>query len=304
MRLIEPIPMTDAILTFSNVTEADYPAWSSATAYSIGDRVIKTSTHRVYQAATAHTNRDPEIPANAADWLLVSATNRWKAFDGKIGDPVIRAANITYRLTPAQLADGFAAFGLKGDTLSISITDSIDGLVYSNVFDLIDDTAVIDWFTYFYEPFRLRTEVLLTGLPLYSTGYIDLVVASASGNAEVGEVVIGRNYQVGDTKAGSSIGIRDFSTKEEDDFGNIELVERAYAQTVGFEVAFPANDSRRVFQLLARNRARPAVYHDEMGSEGFGTLVYGFYGGTGSGLEIDLIANSVAYARIEIEGLV
>ena len=39
MRLIRPTTLTDAMLTSSTAPEADYPAWSSATAYAVGARV-------------------------------------------------------------------------------------------------------------------------------------------------------------------------------------------------------------------------------------------------------------------------
>jgi hypothetical protein len=40
MKVVEPISINDAILTTTDVTEADYSAWSSGTTYDIEDRVI------------------------------------------------------------------------------------------------------------------------------------------------------------------------------------------------------------------------------------------------------------------------
>ena len=53
MRLIRPTTLTDAMLTSSTAPETDYPAWSSATAYAVGARVILTATHRRYEALAA-----------------------------------------------------------------------------------------------------------------------------------------------------------------------------------------------------------------------------------------------------------
>ena len=44
MFVLAPIPITDAVLTASNLPETDYAAWSSGTAYSTGALVIVTST--------------------------------------------------------------------------------------------------------------------------------------------------------------------------------------------------------------------------------------------------------------------
>jgi len=43
MKLIRPKHISDAYLTYSNVAEADYAAWSGATTYAVGDKVIVVS---------------------------------------------------------------------------------------------------------------------------------------------------------------------------------------------------------------------------------------------------------------------
>ena len=43
MRYIVPTTITDAMLISSSVAEADYAAWNAATAYTVGNRVIRTS---------------------------------------------------------------------------------------------------------------------------------------------------------------------------------------------------------------------------------------------------------------------
>lgn len=67
MRLIRPTNLTDAMLTSSTAPETDYPAWSSATAYAVGARVILTATHRRYEALAASTNVTPST--DPTKWL-------------------------------------------------------------------------------------------------------------------------------------------------------------------------------------------------------------------------------------------
>ena len=58
--VVSPLTITDAMLTTSNVAETDYSAWSSGATYALDDRVILTSTHKVYQSLQAgNTNKDP-----------------------------------------------------------------------------------------------------------------------------------------------------------------------------------------------------------------------------------------------------
>lgn len=52
LSVIKPITITDAMLTSTDVTEADYSAYNAATAYNVGDRVIVVSTdvHKIYES--------------------------------------------------------------------------------------------------------------------------------------------------------------------------------------------------------------------------------------------------------------
>ena len=50
LKVIPPVTITDSILLSSSVPETDYAAWNSGTTYSIGNRVILTSTHKIYES--------------------------------------------------------------------------------------------------------------------------------------------------------------------------------------------------------------------------------------------------------------
>jgi len=43
MIVIDPIAITDLVLTSTNVAETDYAAYNSGTSYALGDKVILTS---------------------------------------------------------------------------------------------------------------------------------------------------------------------------------------------------------------------------------------------------------------------
>src|SRR3546814_19750231 len=49
MKVVQPVPVTDAILVASSVAETDFPAWAVGSTYGLGDRVISTATHRIYE---------------------------------------------------------------------------------------------------------------------------------------------------------------------------------------------------------------------------------------------------------------
>jgi pimeloyl-ACP methyl ester carboxylesterase len=101
MRLIRPTTLTDAMLTSSTAPETDYPAWSSATAYAVGARVILTATHRRYEALAASTNVSPST--DPTKWLDLGPTNRWAMFDARVGTATSRAASLQVGLAPGAI---------------------------------------------------------------------------------------------------------------------------------------------------------------------------------------------------------
>ena len=61
MKFVRPITVTEGMIVSYTLPETDYPAWSSSTVYSIGDRVIDTTTHRVYESLRGEKNTDVSI---------------------------------------------------------------------------------------------------------------------------------------------------------------------------------------------------------------------------------------------------
>lgn len=295
MRVVEPIVITEAMLTSSNVLEADAAAWSVGTAYSIGALVIRS--HAVYEAVQAHTGQDPLLDPGGTYWLRLGATNRWKAFDRLISGPVIQAGAITYTLQIGRLADAVAFFGLNASSVRVKVTDPVDGVIFDETREIVDNAAVFDGWSYCFEPVIYDTQEIVTGAPIYSGVTLDITVSSG-GTTQVGQIVVGRDQILGEALVDTSIGIEDFSRKDRDEFGNAIIVERAYAQTATFRFGFPTEDARRIRGILARLRAIPAVYYAGPGSSQFGTTVYGFF----RDFSIPLTTNR-SFGSLEVEGL-
>ena len=296
MRVVEPIVVTDAELTSSNVPENDFAAWSIATAYTTGQKVIVVSSHRIYEAVIGNTGNDP-VTDNGTNWLDIGATNRWRVFDKLISDPTTRSGNIVYTLTPNALSDAVAFFGVDGTSIRVKCTDPVAGVLYDVTRQIIESSAVFDGWSYAFAPITYETQEIFNGLPIYSGVVVEITIAS-SGTTEVGQIVLGRDQILGETTMGTSIGIEDFSRKDRDAFGNAILVKRAFAQTVDFNFTFPTDGARRVFGVLSRLRATPAVYYADDETSQFGTTLYGFY----RDFSIPL-STSISYATLQVEGL-
>ena len=301
MDIIKPITVTDSVLTATNIAENDYAAWSSTTTYAIGDKVISTTTHRIYESVIgSNLNNDPTTD-DGTNWLNIGATNRWKAFDKFISDPVTNTTTIEYTLTPpnGSTPTAVALFNLKGISANVTVTDSVDGEVYNQTISLTDNRNIVDWYTYFFGEQVQKEEALFVDIPPYIAAVVDVTVTEETGEtAELGQLVFGFLSDIGLTVYGTSIGIEDYSIKDRDDFGNAIIVERNFSQTVDFDVQFETQNARKVQKTLSALRATPVVY---LGSTDVsqGTLVYGFY----RRFDITLETPAYAFASIEVEGL-
>jgi len=311
MRIINPIDVTPANgkMTATNIPETDETEYSSATTYALGDKVMvtgtgggaATATHKIYESLIAsNTGNDPTDQTNNADkWLEVSATNRWKMFDQRLADPSTRTGGISITLTLGAIANSVAMFNVDADSVDITITDPVDGVVYTTTVDLVDNGSVSDWYHYFYDPIINYRELVLFDLPLYAAADIDITLNVASGDASVGEIALGRFTEIGDTQFGASIGIIDYSRKDRDTFGNAVVIERDYSQRGEFDLILQTHQTRIVRNQLAALRATPAVWAGKSDGD-WGTLIYGYF------RDFDIVLSGPEYSdcSIQIEGLV
>lgn len=302
MKVISPITITNATLTASNVAEADYPVWDVSTTYAALDYVIVTgTTHTVYQSAIASNLGNDPPTDDGTYWIEIGATNRWKAFDGKISDHVSNSATITYSITPDSIVTGIGFMGLSAASVRVEVYDTAGPtLIYDQTRGLVDTGSIIDWFTFFtFDATEYDTEALFVGIPGYTGYQIDITIGDGTGVPEVGQIVLGKLETLGLQISGVSIGIEDFSTKSRDPYGNAIIVERPFADKVDFQFALPTADARRVKRVLASLRATPALYFADEALTHYGATAYGFF----TDFNIPLSSGGTSFANLEIEGL-
>ena len=296
MKIIRPTTITDATLTSSSVPETDYTVYSAATTYAQGARVIVTTgNHHIYESLQAsNTGHDP---ATSTDWWLnVSATNRWKAFDKKVADQVSQATSINYVIN-AGIIDAVALLNIDGTSITIAMTDATEGIVYNKTIDLITTSNVIDFYTYCFEPFLRQTDLALFDLPPYGSASLSITISYTGGTAKVGEVIVGKQSELGFTEYGPSIGIIDYSRKVVDTFGNYTVTERNYSKRLSCNLFLDNSYVDELNRQLALCRATPLVW---VAADGFSSLiVYGFY----KSFEVLIPYPTQSACSLEIEGL-
>ena len=296
MRLIRPTTLTDAMLTSSTAPETDYPAWSSATAYAVGARVILTATHRRYEALAASTNVSPST--DPTKWLDLGPTNRWAMFDARVGTATSRTGSLQVGLAPGTI-DALALIDTEAESATVTLT--VGGVqVYSRsqTFN-VGGVAIDNWFSWFFEPLGQKTSMLFLDVPVYAAGQLSVTLTrdNPADSVSCGTLLVGRQLSLGDTEHGADIGIIDYSRKETDQFGVTSVVERAFAKRMTAKVVMPTDAIDDIHRSLAALRATPVLW---IGSESFESLtVYGFY----KEFSIDIAYPTVSYCSLTIEGL-
>lgn len=294
MKIIRPLTVTDAVLT-SNVAEDDGPVWSAGATFALGAIAIDTTTHQKYESLIASNTGNPLT--DAAKWLALGSTNRWRMFDQSIGTLTTKATAINVTIAVSGRMDGVALFGLDAETVRVVITSATFGVQYDQTHNLRSESGVDSWFEYFSEEIIYATELVLADLPMASNVTAQAVISSAAGPVEVGTMVVGQSRDLGVSVYGARGGIIDYSRKTTDTFGNTTLVERTYAKRTSFRVSVESGATDAVFALLARYRATPLVW---VGTDDYAmSWIYGW----ARDWSVELAFPSHSNLTIEIEGL-
>ncbi|SHF67654.1 hypothetical protein SAMN05444339_11041 [Loktanella atrilutea] len=272
MRVIPLVAVTDATLVSTNVPEDDYPVWVAGTTYAVDARVISLFTHGIYQNRVAgNVGKDPVNPANIFDpeknptgqWIYVSKTNRWRAFDGLNSAKVRRANAIEYVLQVTATMNIVALTGLEARSVRVEVLNG-DGVgVFDETRQLLDTSSVRTWFDYFtFEPDQFVENQVFYGLNAFAGYQLRVTIENDGGIAAASIIGFGRRRVLGRLLFSTSPSNIDYSTNEVDAFGEQMLVQRGYARKIQFQLAFPKEDYARIERILLPLRAVPAIYYE------------------------------------------
>ena len=305
LKVMQPTVMTSAMLVSASVPETDYPAWSATTSYTTGARVIRTTTHRIYQAVANITgnssNTTPEADTLHTQWVEIGPTNRWAMFDQRVSSRTVgTSAGLSVKIQPGR-CNGVAlmdmvhvsdftlevvwaaesgitkdettdyAYGIKLRTI---ITATQIRLVYTAN---LRQRNVSNWKEYFLEPYAIKTDAFI-GFASRTDATITLTVpAPGVGEPvpEIGAMMFGNFIELGDVGRDADAGAESYTVIQTDDWGISKIVERDYVKRVTYPVLVYNYGLNRLFSTLAELQSKPAVF---VGSDDFRYTPYTVYG--------------------------
>lgn len=258
-------------------------AWVSAASYTAGNRVIRTTTHKVYEALSTHTGRSQLPEVDTVYWFEVGPTNKWAMLDYlRNTSSTIPSGGFSMTLELNKRVNAIAVMGAQIPDITITVTSATGGgTVYGPT------------------TFEYKTSILVLNIP----PYIDAVITVSSVTAgSVASIVCGTAEEIGYTQKGHTNDAINFSIISRDTFGNSVLVPRRSVPKTYQKILIRKNNLANVLRLRESLNAIPAVWSGLVdSSEGYfeSLLILGVY----KELSITIDNQEYLSATLELEEL-
>lgn len=302
MIVVKPVVVTDSNLVSSTIPEPDASQgeilWTAGT-YNTGDRRVEG--HRIYEVvADPSTTDQPSVGAklDPPTWFDVAPTNRFAMFDTVNSTVSIGGTQLVVEIDDPTIINAVSGFSISGATaINIQMDDPVEGIVYNQDIEMVDNSEVTDWYNYYFSPIIRISQFSVINLPAYVNASVIVTIDGV--DVEIGTLVMGRQFMIGTANHGTSVQLLDFSRKETDDFGNIVVTQGRTSKLVDFDVSIDKSKVNYVFDLISSITTVPAVWIGADDSDD-PTLVYGYY----RDFQDNISSPTITDATIQIEGLV
>ena len=260
MNIISPITITDSMIgagtTIAEPASGE-TAWSgSSVSYIVGDERIRTTTHRKYRCATAHTSAASPLPENdPTRWVDIGPTLRWAPFDIYTSTQATATTTLSYVLQPGYF-NALALYGLTGSGYTVTVKDAPGGTtLYTRTGYLGEDP--LGWYEYLFAAPRSINKLVFSGIPIRPTAELTVTITAASGQpVGVGMVVPGDFTSLigqgtwGGTQYGAKAEPITYSFIKTNDDGTTTIMRRHAATNMRVTVAMPRDEADAVLQTV------------------------------------------------------
>ena len=178
-------------------------------------------------------------------------------------------------ILPGSIANSIALINCDGKSARAVMTDPIDGVVYDETKSLISTSGITDWYGYFYEAIKRQEDVVFFGMPSFPLATVRVYVNDDT-LAKCGELVLGKEFVIGDSQNGASWSIVDYSVKNVDSVtGQVTITPGANKKIADINVITQTPRFTEIQGVLTDTLNQPIVWVPEESIEG--TFIYGYY---------------------------
>ncbi|MDB5937549.1 MAG: hypothetical protein JWQ01_4893 [Massilia sp.] len=252
-----------------------YGAYGAGT-FALGDRVINTTTHNVYESLIASNTGN--ALTDETKWFLVGKTIKWAQFDVLRNTATVGASPLVTILAPGVRIDAIALLGLVAT--SVNITMVLNGVTVYSYTQNLNQREVLNGYDYCFKPFGTQKALALFNLPPYSTAVTTITLVNAGGLVECGGCFIGSAVYIGDIQYEAESDALNFSSVTRDAQGNATLTpERNVPKVIG-QIFLPKSLVNTAYELRDKLNGTTAVWASiNDGTDGYfnSLLIQGFY---------------------------
>lgn len=288
MKMLAPTPLSRLTIVSADVIGDEESDWDVSASYVVTDRVIRNDF--IYEAVSDNIGVDPETD-DQTNWYPVHPISKYRAFDGSLTQAVSGLGQIAYTIVPQLSCNALAFFGVKASSIRLEVPSQS----YEKEIHLQTGEKITNYWLWFFGNRESRSELIVENVPVYAGKEITITIMGSS----LGEVVIGKAKPLGTSILGGGIGFNDFSTKDRDVYGNYQIVERAYADSVDFKFAVQLAALDDVKRAIAGRRAKPTVYFSSVDTVDIGFLIYGL----SSEFSAPIDTTFISKATLHVKGL-
>lgn len=188
---------------------------------------------------------------------------------------------------------------LSGDESEEGSSSYVPGMIYvTKTLDLVLPTNLRLPGAEIYKNSILYLDGFCPGGTEFTVTFIyDMSISSIANYAQCGYIGLGYPIKIGTALYNTTVGMQDFSRKERDAFGNIDLVARNFTNKVVYKIAIDTEAIYAVKEFLSYIRASLSIYIAAPNL--FGTIVAGYF----KDFTIPYESYTESIFDLEVEGL-
>lgn len=255
--MVKPIEVLPNMLA-SSVPVDDYPGWVADDNYTEEFRVVHDNS--VYQSVQA--GNTGHIPGVSSDWWeRVGPVNRMKAFDRSHTTKTRFADSAWFEVQLTEAVNALAMLECDGiRSVRVMMAHPSYGELYDVTVPMYSSPQTSSWYDWAFGERREQSVLYLFDLPTYRGAKVRIEIESAS-DAGVGVILMGQQKDIGfGVSPGLQMGIRDYSRKETNQWGEEDLKKRAFARERSFKLNCIKEDLDNIDRFLADLRATPVLW--------------------------------------------
>jgi len=296
-----PVAVTGAMVMANTLAEV-YPVWDSGATYPSGARVVSSDGLSIFESLQAgNTTHDPLLddPDAPVWWARFGASNRQALWDGEASLPATAADSFSVTLRPGPIS-AIGMVGMSGISgLQAQLRDLDSGtVVWSRTVDLYADGIDTPLEFFYTWPRSFVREYAMTDVPVYGNAEVTLTFTGTSA-MQLGELVVGTAYDVGNALRGAALGLNDYSKQVRDRWGRLTLEKGDFSKAPSIPFMFEASRLGKVKSVITRAQGRACLFIPSA-AEWLSPLITL---GVLQRMRIDLQTTRHYFATLDVEGL-